>query len=295
MGIYEKFCGKTKNFFTAFSDVYFKLNNYERLVGQNTQQTNEISELRGQINGLEDSVDTLTEQREVIAHQLSDYQEQSGENNAKVGELGKQVENLEDICKRRHKTIARLRIKIREYDKEKIRQIENSYEQRAKGSDKGHSYIIIGGHSKITTSTSDFRKDFNYNNPDKPIKGLHYFKVLKMPEDSPDYINPKQIKELLKDPEEIKLTTTIMDGKGEEKIIRFVKHVPESFEVGGHDYFYTRVDIHEIGIVKRTVGKVLRKLHVINGNPETISDFLKQHAISEVHSEAEKQKQNILS
>ena len=35
--------------------------------------------------------------------------------------------------------------------------------------------------------------------------------------------------EYLTDSNEIKLTTTIIDGKGKEKIIRFVKHEPESF------------------------------------------------------------------
>jgi len=295
MEIHKRVYEKTKNFFETLRGAYFKLTTYDDLSKQYAKQINRNLELRGQIMRLEEFVDTLTEQRKIFNQELLDYQKQSVESKTNVGALEEQVETLNNICKRRHKTINDLRVKLREYDKRKIEQIEDNYVQRAKGPDKGHSYIIVGVHSKIVASTLEFRKDFGYNNSDKPIKGLHYFKVLKIPEDSPDYISPRQIKELLKDPEGVNLTTTIIDGKGKEKIIRFAKHVPESFKVGAHNYHYTRVDIYEIGAVKRTFGKVLRKLHLINKKPKTILEFLKQKAITDVHNEAEEEKRDILS
>jgi hypothetical protein len=205
------------------------------------------------------------------------------------------ISGLECLCGFRRKTINELQVKLREYDRKKIKEIENSYEQRANGPDKNHSYMIIGGHSRIVASTPGFREGFNYNNPERPIKRLKWSKVLKIPKDSPDYISQDQLKEHLIDPNEIKLTTTIINGNGEEKIIRFVKHVPESFKIGKHDYFYTKVDVYEIGWVKRGAGKVLRKFHLINGKPKNITEFLQQHAIKDVKREADDEKKEILS
>lgn len=287
----------------------------EQLALENQGLTNTITNLSEELGGLEKSVRELTEQKDSLSEELSATQKnllnyQKGVENspeyialakekarfeARVGGLEEEVGTLKDLCKRRNKTISELQIKIREYDKIKIGQIESVYEQRAKGPDKGHSYIVIREHLKIITSTPEFRKSFNYDDPNKPIKGLNWFKVLKIPEDSPDYISQKQMKELLEDPKEIKLTTTIIDGKGEEKIIRFIKHVPEYSKVGVYNYFYTRVDIYEIGIVERKFGKILRTLHIIDKPPQTIAEFFKQSAITEVKTETDEQKNEILS
>jgi hypothetical protein len=215
---------------------------------------------------------------------------------SEIKELEKYVSGLEVLCEFRQRTINQLQTKIREHDKKGIEQIEWGYEQRAENPDKGQSYIIIGGYSRIVASTPEFRKEFNHNNPDKPIKGVNYFNVLKIPEDSPDYISQKQIKEILKNPEEIKLITTIIDGKSKEKIIRFIKHAPEYHQIGKFNYFYTRVDIYVVGKVKRgKFGKVLRTLHAIDKPPETIAQFLQHYHIREVKTTTEEEKKTILS
>lgn len=291
------------------------INKHMRLIARQRETIKEAKELREKVGGLEDSIGELTGQKARLAKELAEAQTQllqytkeitespeyknlQGEKNtieAKVGKLEKQVSDLKKGCAFRQETINSLQIRLREYDKEKINQIEHSYKQRAEGPDKGHSYMVIGGHSRIVASTPEFRKGFSYNDPNKPIENLHYFKVLRIPEDSPDYISQKQMKELLKNPEEIKLTTTIIDGRGEEKIIRFTKHAPEYFKVGNYKHFYTRVDIYEVGIVKRTFGGILRTLHIINGQPQTIAEFFKNAAIKDIQSEGEKQKNEILS
>lgn len=317
MGIYEKTYEKAKKFFKTFRGAYFKLSDYKSLAEQQRQQIDNVfrlsDQLSSQVKGLEEYVDETVEQRTFLSNELantqtqvadtqkqlaeyqqgvantSEYKEILGEKTileAKVGGLEEQVKKLDDLCRRRHKTIC----EYRKRDRKKIEQIDVSYKQRAEGPDKKHSYIIIREHSKIIASTPEFRKSLNYNDPDKPIEGLNLFNVLKIAENCPDYISRDQMREFLKNPKEIKKTTTIIDGKGEEKIIRFVKHVPENFQVGKYSYFYTRAEFYEIGFVERG----LRKLHIIS-EPKTILEFLKKQAIDEEITAAEQEKNRILS
>lgn len=286
-----RFKQRTKNLFSTMTYLSKYLKNLEYFIEELTEQkhflSNELSitqkRLLEPLQEISESPEyrTVSEEKEVLTTRAEGLE-------AKVSEL-------ETLCRFRDKTIHKLQVRLREYDQKKIGQIENSYEQRAEKIDKGQSYIIIRESSRIVTSTPEFRKEFNYNNPDKPIKGLNWFKVLIIPEDSPDYISQKQMKEVLKDPKEVKLTTTIRDGKGEEKIIRFIKHVPESFPIGEYNYFYTRVDIYEIGRVERAIGGVLRTLHIIDKPPKTITEFLRQHAINDVKKETDQEKDKILS
>jgi len=316
MGIY----GNIKNFFSFLGDIYFRVSTYKSLAEQHKNEFEranklyfENQRLQKRASGLEEYIDKLeeyigkiAEQRNLLAEELANTQQRLSEYQqgvlkineyikilgektvleSKVGSLEEEVKKLDNLCRLRQETIN----EYRKRDRKKIKQIDDSYKQRAEGSDKNHGYIIIREHSTIIASTPEFRESFNYNDPNKPIEGLNWFKVLKIPEDSPDYISQKQMKEFLKDSKEIKLTTTIIDGKGQEKIIRFIKHVPENFQVGKYEYYYTRVEVYEIGFVERG----LRKLHII-GEPRTIAEFLKKDAIAEEKREAEQEKNKILS
>lgn len=303
---------RAENFFYQYETEVKKA---KQIALKNQRLTNLITNLSKQLGGLEESVEELTEQKYFLSEELAttqknllDYQqgvtnlpeyktllEEKAAFETKVEKLEKQAFGLDNLCGLQKGVINKLQIKLRKYDKDKITQEEDSYEKRAENQDKDQSYIIIGEHSKIVASTLEFREAFNYNDFDKPIKGRHYFNVLKIPEDSPDYINQKQMKEILKNFEEIKLTTTIIDGKGEEKIIRFIKHIPEHYQIGKFNYFYTRVDVYAIGRVERTFGKVLRTLHMMDKPPETTTEFLKQKAINDTKKETEQQKEKILS
>lgn len=278
---------------------------------KNKELTNTASILSTKLSELEESVNGLVEQRNFLSVELAENQNQLSEYKKDVLEsspykgleearqkaeaernsLEKRVQELDNLCNLRQETIKNLRIKLKEYYKEVLNETESAFERIAEGEDKNLSYVIIRGHSKIIASTEEFKKKFHFDS--EKLKGRKYFAALKMPEDSPDYIF--KIKEMFENPEEIELPTTIINGKGEEKIIRFIKHVPTSKKIGDKLIFYTRVDVYEIGLVRREFGKIVRMLHIKDGEPRTLSEFLEKYYANKTREEAEKEKTEILS
>jgi len=66
-------------------------------------------------------------------------------------------------------------------------------------------------------------------------------------------------------------------------------------KVGKDYYFYTRVDVYDIGVVKRELGRVKRLLHLRDGEPLTVSELMEKRAIKEVKEEGDKEKDKIIS
>jgi len=202
--------------------------------------------------------------------------------------LEQRICELDGLCRNQKKVINKSRNDSRKNYRNFLTEVENLFKERAEKNDSKLSYIVIAGPEKIIASTPKFRENFHFE-ADK-IDGAKYYKFFKIPEDAPDHITEKNLKKAFKDPSRIKLQTTIINGKGKEKIIVFEKEEPIHIS----DYFYTVVHIHEIGYCKRTLKKVLRRLHVIKGKEsETISEFLQQQAIKETKQGAEKEKHRI--
>tara|TARA_Y100000310_G_C20645244_1_gene796188 strand:+ start:963 stop:1712 length:750 start_codon:yes stop_codon:yes gene_type:complete len=195
------------------------------------------------------------------------------------------INELENICGQQNKVMTELHIKLREKDKWFLKSTEQGYKQRAKTSEM--SYLVIGGSGKIIASTDAFKEQFHFT--EYKLIGESYFSVLKIPEDSPDYIH--NFKDFFKNnPEQIKVETTIYNGKGAEKIVVLEKERP----VSTGNYFYTKVHIHEIGSVKRTLGKVMRKLHLSNKVPKTVPEMISNQEVQRVVKETDEKKDEIL-
>jgi hypothetical protein len=167
---------------------------------------------------------------------------------------------------------------------------EKTYQHRAE-EDEELSYIVIAGNRKIIASTKAFRRIFHYDNPEKPLYKRPYSKVLRIPEHAPDYTD---IKKLFRNPEKREFQTSIIDGDEKERFVHIIKykpHIIDPFKNKTSDnsqesrplfYFYTRVDVLQIG----TIEGELRKLH-LKKPIKNLTDLLEIQAAKKVKEEAE--------
>jgi len=283
----------------------------ENLCLENQKKTHTITLLSDDINVIKDNICSLKEQNDDLTKEnlhiqnkikvyergvlnsleYKELKEAYNQAKERVSDLEKTLHESYNLIGLQKRTIKKLCADLRNRDRERLSEIERDYEEKAEGEDKNLSYVIIRGHSTIIASTPEFRKRFKFD-ADK-IKGAKYFEVLKTPDDAPDYI-PK-LKEDFEKPEEIELTTTIKDGDDEERIIRFIKNTPICREIRGTSYYYTKVEVYNIGWVKREFGKMKRRLHIKNGEPVTILQALDNYFIDKTKKESEEEKNRILS
>ena len=208
--------------------------------------------------------------------------------------LLRRISELTNLFRHRDKDKKNLRNQLKEKDKQDLNSVVSMIEQMTEA-EKYLSYIWVDTCERIgriVGATPVFRKTFCYDDPDRPIKGQLCYRAFKQPSDVVDY---RDIKKLLKEPEEIKLQTTIYNGAREEKFIRFTKYPPISGKIGERDYSFTRIDIYEIGWVERFKGGVKRKMHVINGEPDTLEKFIVKKITDKTIEEGGKEVDKIMS
>ena len=189
----------------------------------------------------------------------------------------------------RQETIKNLRVQLKQRDKETRESIDYIFEQIAE-SHKYQSFVYVGPTGKVVGSTPTFRKYFHYDDPNKPITGRYFFTALKIPGHAPEYI--KDVRERFRAGEQVKLPTTIYDGEGKERFIRFKNYIIP-VRVGDTEYNYTRIDVYEIGSVKRVfedgIVRLKRKLHLMNGEPQNLGEFIQKQITERIKQETKQQ------
>lgn len=218
--------------------------------------------------------------------------------------LTEKVKGFDTIYKQQKSVVARLNREKKVFH-EKLRKEEESFLAQIAENDREESYVYIGGSGRIIGSTPAFREKFDFNNPNDPIKGKMYFKVLQPPKDAPDYQEKEKyiydIKYAFRDPQEITLQTTIVDGKGASRIIQFTKHVPSHIKIvrvdeSGQnlttkDYFYTKVEVYDIGKWEKIGGKLKKIFHIKDGEPEELHEFAEKIAVKRIQDEERKKEE----
>lgn len=222
----------------------------------------------------------------------------------RVSELTEKISGFDVIYRQQKSTIARLHQGIESYYKNLRKEGEHLLEQIGED-DKKESSIYVGGSGRIIASTPVFDNKFGFDNPEDPIKGKMYFRVLHPPKDAPDYQEKGKyvydIKYAFRNPEEVTLQTTIVDGKGRSRIIQFTKHKPYHIkivkadkcgqELSTKDYFYTKVDVYVIGRWEK-IGEELKKiLHIKNGEPEELHEFTEKKAVQRIQDSEQEEKE----
>lgn len=226
----------------------------------------------------------------------------------KVSRLSEKISGFDVIYRQQKKVISNLHKAFETSYKEDRKKHESSLNQTAEG-DEEMSYVIIGGSGRIIASTPAFREKFNFNDPKNPINRKMYFKVLQPPKDAPDYHEKGKyvydIKQAFRDTKKVTLETTIVDGKGEEKIIQFTKHEPDFREIvkrnqfgeelNVKNYFYTKVEIYDIGKWERIKeGATIRFkkiLHIKNGEPKELHEYAEKRAVQRKQNEEKEKKE----
>lgn len=236
--------------------------------------------------------------------QIDDLRREKTNLEATVDKITAELENLGKIYRMQKSVISDFNAQ-KEYRYKEFRQEgEKLLAQIAEG-DKEHSYILIGGSGRIVASTPAFREKFGFDKKDEPIGGKMYFKVLQPPKDAPDYKDPGKyvhdIKYAFRDPQEVTLETTIVDGKGRSQIIQFTKHVPYYIRIVKEnknngdliekDYFYTKVDIYAIGRWEKIGDKVKKIFHMKDGHAEELHDFAERRAVNRSQEAEKKEKE----
>jgi hypothetical protein len=257
---------------------------YKSLYENNCGLSKRNLELSSQNEYLEEAVYSVSEtlkdyKQEVL--KTSEYQKLFQENQ----DLTKRNKNLEGLCGLQKKVINKTKQVCKDNLKLHLKELEEAYISRAK-TDSKLSYLIIGGHGRIIIATNEFLKKFNFG---EDIVGKNYSLVLKNPERE---IYCRDLRKIFKDANELKFDTVICDGKGSEKSIFFVKHEPEIInfirinELGIEEkkpaYFYTKVEIHELGIFKKVRGEFVRIFK--HGRPKTPQEFIEQQYIHQIVS-----------
>lgn len=217
--------------------------------------------------------------------------EEKKKNPKSKSSLSKRFYELTNLFDHKNKDISRLRIQLKERDVQTLSSMKSLVEQIAE-TEEHLSYIIIEEYGRILASTPTFREIFHYNNPDKPIKGRPCYSALKIPLDSPDYIH--NLEQVLGNPERLKKQTTIYNGKGEEVIVKFTKYEPTNVVIGDKNFSFTRIDIYEIGGVRRIGEIIIRKLHPFNGDDNTLHKLITKNINAKSKLRAEKEKKDIL-
>ncbi len=226
----------------------------------------------------------------------------------RVSRLIEKVSGFDVIYRQQKKIIFDLHKVIETAHKESRKEHESSLKQDVEN-DEEQSYVIIGGSGRIIASTLTFRRKFNFDNPKDPIDGKMYFRVLRPQKDAPDYQEKGKyvydIKQAFRDAKKVTLETTIVDGKGEEKIIQFTKLKPTFIKIvkrnqSGEkltvkDYFYTKVEVYDIGkwerIKEGATTKFKKILHIKNGEPKELHEYVEKRAVQRKQDEENEEKE----
>jgi len=264
-----------------FLDSSFKTKNYNSLAKFNTAYFNENNNLRSEIGCLNERVDDLANKVKEQKNKIKKCEELE----SKCGKLERRNSELENLCGQQNRVMHRLQRSYKKVCENCIIEHEKFIIERAKEGDAKLSYVVIKGLDKILVATPEFENKFYFNNDE--IKGKSYFKVLK------DSINSKFVKGMKKffvTPEEVDYETIIVDGKNKERVIHFVKYKPEAMitlqpDISGklaeQSTFYTRVDVHDVGILKRTKEGVLKKFYHSYKVPGRLQEFIEQECIKD--------------
>ncbi len=234
-----------------------------------------IDRLNREKNELRDEIDSLNKRAKSLEEKIEAYQKgatETPEYKMLAGAYGTQKKINRD-----------LQNALRESYDSHVKEVEERIIDRARKTDKNFSYVYIKGLDEILVVTPEFEEKYHFNNEE--LRGLKYFKVLK--DANMQYI--EDLKKLFKDPQERKLQTMIIDGKRKERAIYFVKHEPEFVKGLISDgkgnlieerVYFTRVDVHDFGIVQRTKEGFLKIIHR-NGPPKKLQEFVEQQHIRE--------------
>ena len=146
------------------------------------------------------------------------------------------------------------------------------------------SYIVVEGANTIIAATPSFMERFGF---DQEIIGSNWYNLLKHPTDG---LTNKDFEEVFsKHPEVVEKTAIILDGNGKDKYISITKETP----FNGGDKYYTRVQVYEIGIVKREKGRLFKKLG-LNGGAKTLAGYVGREKAQGIKQKAETEKKQIL-
>jgi len=251
-------------------------NKYVGVLAEQQETIKELDGLRGKVKGLENSINELAKQKNLLTQELATSQNQieiykkgvlespdyvglatkKDAIEAKVGDLEKQVSDLNNLCMFRQETIKELRETLRGHMGQYRNTMETIFEKEAENDNKALSYIIIDGDGKIVASTPTFRKNFKYDE----IKGTKYFSVLKAPEPNGNAENWIRLTSFLQEQVEDGLESTILDCKRELRHVYLEKQKPtiiqcteygENGEGSNYTLVYRRIDVHDIGFWKK--------------------------------------------
>lgn len=313
---------------SRIAELTDKANEKTHLISRITEQVKQLSQdlnsLDNKNKGLICELGIVTSRNEAYRKKFERYKdkvqksEEFKQEKVKVDNLRSEVRSLEEIVrgltekvkgfdtiyKQQKSVIAKLNREKKVFHEE-LRREEESFLAQTAENDREESYVYIGGSGRIIGSTPAFREKFDFNNPDYPIKGKMYFKVLQPPKDALDYQEKGKyiydIKYAFRDPQEITLQTTIVDGKGASRIIQFTKHVPSHIKIvrvdeSGQnlttkDYFYTKVEVYDIGKWEKIGGKLKKIFHIKDGEPEELHEFAEKIAVKRIQDEEKEEKE----
>ena len=283
----------------------------EKLSLENQGRVNTITALSDELSELEISFSESNEQRISLAEELAKTQEQlrayqegvlksseylelvelKQQAEERVSDLEKRIEELEKSKKdlgglyaHQKQINLRLQREFRNRYEAHVKETEKLIISRARGSDKKLSYVTIRDLDEIMVVTPEFEEKYHFK--DEEIRGKRYSDVL----ENADVLFLKDLKKFFKDPKKRKLQTVIVDGKKKERVIYFVKYPPEVVpgeipddegNLVEHRRYYTRVDVHDFGIIERTKTGFYKIIHH-NGEPRTMQEFIERQQLKEV-------------
>ncbi len=266
-------------------ESFYKIQDYNGIKNKNETLIERSNYLYQRVCGLTNHNENLEHQVEFFSDLVGEYQRGIKESPdyqsllAERGSLEKRKTELENLCGLQKKVIRDLKHVSKENLKLYLRKTDDSYQKRAEECDSKLSYIVIGGHGRIVAATLKFLEKFHFEK--EGVIGRNYLHVLKS-SDKPEFY--KDMKKLFGESGKLEKTATIFDGKRKERHILFVRHAPEVVpfvilsELRNLEttpaYFYTRVEVHEIGILKKVEGAFKMFYKKTNGEPEDIQEYI---------------------
>lgn len=191
--------------------------------------------------------------------------------------------DLGNLCNQQKVKIRGLKTGLRALKRDFYDQIEEFLRQYADESKM--SYVVIRGLNKIVALTPSFKKRFRFSDE---LIGSNCYKVLNNPLDD---LTQKDFEEVFnRNPEEIEETAVVRDGKGKDRYVVINKEKP--IQCVGE--FYTRVQIYEIGGVKRSRG-YLKRILGLKGDARTFAGYVARKKAEEISANAEAKKKEIMS
>lgn len=210
---------------------------------------------------------------------------------AKVERLEKENSQLNDLCGLQKTAIRRFRKSYEQHSDQYLEQIENLIVSRTEENDAGLSYVVIKDYDKVANivvaTTPEFRNKFYFKK--RKVDGKKAFEILRGSHHK-DYAGG--IVRLLKDSGKERAETIILDGKGRARVVCLIKHKPEVINrinmnqdgsgnlVSGKGPSYTRVDVLDLGVLKKTKGKP-RIEYNFDEAPTSLQGFIEQKYMNE--------------